>query len=318
MPIRNEELHLKHSVAAVLAQEYEGVFDVWLAVSPSHDNTKQIANSLADGDDRVHVVPNSAGTTPAGLNAAIAASSGEIVVRVDGHVTLPAGYISDAVRILSETGAVNVGGRQLAVGTSSFERTVAAVMMSVVGSGGAEYRVGSTAKSVDTVFLGVFDRSAGDAVGWFDERLIRNQDYELNIRLRSAGGLVWFDPSLVVEYQPRSTLRSLARQYFDYGRYKAVVLRMHGSSVKVRQLLPPLSMSLLALSFVFATAFPIFLGVPVVYVGAIGLAVKGSVRTRLWSTVIAPAIHLSWSSGLLLGLLRRRKAEPSDQPWSLE
>ena len=306
MPIRNEELHLKHAVAAVLAQEYEGVFDVWLAVGSSYDNTEQIANGLADGDDRVHVVPNPAGTTPTGLNAAIAASSGEIVVRVDGHVTLPAGYISDAVRILRETGAVNVGGRQLAVGMSAFERAVAAVMMSVIGSGGAEYRVGSTAKSVDTVFLGVFDRSAGDAVGWFDERLIRNQDYELNIRLRAAGGLVWFDPSLVVEYQPRSTIRSLARQYFDYGRYKAVVLRMHGSSIRLRQLLPPVSMLLLGSSLFVAAKFPIFLAVPVAYVAAIGLSVKGSVRTKLWSTVIAPAIHLSWSSGLLLGLLRRR------------
>ncbi len=306
MPIRNEELHLEDAVAAVLAQEYEGMFDVWLAVGPSYDSTEQIANGLADGDDRVRVVPNPAGTTPAGLNAAIAASNGEIVVRVDGHVTLPAGYISEAVRILRETGAVNVGGLQLAVGKSSFERAVAAVMMSVVGSGGAEYRVGSTAKSVDTVFLGVFDRSAGDAVGWFDECLIRNQDYELNIRLRAAGGLVWFDPSLVVEYQPRSTLRSLARQYFDYGRYKAVVLRMHGSSIRLRQLLPPVSMLLLALSFVVAAKFPIFLAVPLVYVLAIGFAVKGSVQTKLWSTVIAPAIHLSWSSGLILGLLRRR------------
>ena len=306
MPVRNEELHLESAVAAVLAQEYEGVFDVWLAVGPSQDNTVEIANGLAGGDDRIHVVPNPVGTTPAGLNAAIAASRGEIVVRVDGHVTLPAGYISEAVRILRETGAVNVGGRQLAVGRSSFERAVAAVMMSVIGSGGAEYRVGSTAKSVDTVFLGVFDRSAGDAVGWFDERLIRNQDYEFNIRLRSAGGLVWFDPSLVVEYQPRSTLWSLARQYFDYGRYKAVVLRMHGSSIRLRQLLPPVSMLLLALSVVVAAKFPIFLAVPLVYVLAIGFAVKGSVRTKLWSTVIAPVIHLSWSSGLLLGLLRRR------------
>ena len=306
MPIRNEELQLEDVVAAVLAQEYEGVLDVWLAVGPSHDNTEQIVSGLANGDDRIYVVPNPVGTTPAGLNAAIAASSGEIVVRVDGHVTLPSGYISDAVRILRETGAVNVGGRQLAVGKTPFEQAVAAVMMSVIGSGGAEYRVGSTAKSVDTVFLGVFDRSAGDAVGWFDERLIRNQDYEFNIRLRSAGGLVWFDPSLVVEYQPRSTLRSLARQYFDYGRYKAVVLRMHGSSIRLRQLLPPLSMLLLALSLVVAARFLIFLAVPVAYVVTIGFLVKGSVRTKLWSTVIAPAIHMSWSSGLFFGLLRRR------------
>ena len=128
-----------------------------------------------------------AGVTPAGLNAAISASGGEVVVRVDGHVKLCDGYISRAVETMVRTGAVNVGGRQLAVGVTGFERAVAAVMMSVVGSGGAEYRVGKIEKAVDTVFLGVFDRRAGDEVG-FDESLIRNQDYELNIRLVFRAG----------------------------------------------------------------------------------------------------------------------------------
>ena len=182
---------------------------------------------------------NIAGVTPAGLNAAISASGGEVVLRVDGHVKLCDGYISRAVETMVRTGAVNVGGRQLAVGVTGFERAVAAVMMSVVGSGGAEYRVGESEKAVDTVFLGVFDRRAGDEVGWFDESLIRNQDYELNIRLRASGGLVWFDPDLFVEHQPRSSLRAIARQYFDYGFYKGRVIRLHRSSVKLRQFVPP-------------------------------------------------------------------------------
>ena len=307
MPVRNEARNLWDTVQAVLAQHYEGELDIWIAVAPSDDGTEQLVEEMVLTQTNVFSIYNHAGVAPAGLNAAIAASNGEIVVRVDGHVTLPSGYISQAVRVLQETGAVNVGGRQLAVGRSSFERAVAAVMMSVVGSGGAEYRVGSTAKSVDTVFLGVFDRSAGDAVGWFDERLIRNQDYELNIRLRAAGGLVWFDPSLVVEYQPRSTLRSLARQYFDYGRFKAVVLRMHGSSIRLRQLLPPVTMAVLAMSLIVSTMFPIFLGVSVGYVVAIGFAVQGPARTRLWSIVIAPLIHTCWSAGLMLGFLASRR-----------
>ena len=82
--------------------------------------------------------------------------------------------------------------------------------MSVIGSGGAQYRVGETEKAVDTVFLGVFDRRAGDDVGWFDESLIRNQDYELNIRLRDAGGLVWFDPDLFVTSRDRRSRQSVA------------------------------------------------------------------------------------------------------------
>ena len=152
------------------------------------------------------------------------------------------------------TGAANVGGRQFAVGVTGFEKAVAAVMMSVIGSGGAEYRVGEIEKAVDTVFLGVFDRRAGDEVGWFDESLIRNQDYELNIRLRDAGGLVWFDPNLFVEYRPRSSLRAVGRQYFDYG-FSRQKLRLHRSSWKIRQVLPPVTLSMLALSLVVGVWF---------------------------------------------------------------
>ena len=255
MPVRNEAKHILAAVNAVLAQEYEGDIDIWIAIAPSDDETEQIVEDLAQENPKVHPVRNDAGVTPAGLNAAVSASSGEVVVRVDGHVKLCDGYISRAVETMVRTGAVNVGGRQLAVGVTAFEKAVAAVMMSVVGSGGAEYRVGEIEKAVDTVFLGVFDRRAGDEVGWFDESLIRNQDYELNIRLRASGGLVWFDPDLFVEYQPRSSLRAVARQYFDYGFFKARVLKLHKSSMKFRQIIPPIAMLGLALSLIVGTWF---------------------------------------------------------------
>ena len=144
MPVRNEAKHILAAVNAVLAQEYEGDIDIWIAIAPSDDETEQIVEDLAQENPKVHPVRNDAGVTPAGLNAAVSASSGEVVVRVDGHVKLCDGYISRAVETMVRTGAVNVGGRQLAVGVTAFEKAVAAVMMSVVGSGGAEYRVGES------------------------------------------------------------------------------------------------------------------------------------------------------------------------------
>ena len=306
MPVRNESQHLRAAVAAVLDQDYSGDLDVWIAVGPSDDATESIAEELT-ADPRVHWVPNPAGITPAGLNAAIRASSGDVIVRVDGHVELSPGYITRAVETLRRTGAVNVGGRQVAVGTTPFESAVAAVMMSRVGSGGATYRMGGDEGPTDTVFLGVFDRAAGDAAGWFDESLIRNQDYEFNIRLREAGGTVWFDPALEVTYRPRGSLSAVARQYFDYGRFKAQVVRLHGGSLRLRQALPPVASVGLVLSLLLGVRWRWLLSAPVVYVGVIAADVKGSLATRLRAMAIAPTMHFSWSWGLLRGLLRSSK-----------
>jgi succinoglycan biosynthesis protein ExoA len=157
------------------------------------------------GDDLV-VVDNPSGVTPSALNAAIRAGSAPVVVRVDGHSELSEGYIRGR-RDDARTGAVNVGGLQVPVATTPFEEAVAAATTSWLGTGGASYRVGGEEGPVDTVYLGVFDRAAIEAVGLFDERLIRNQDYELNIRLRKAGGTVWFDPELSVGYRPRGSWR---------------------------------------------------------------------------------------------------------------
>lgn len=235
VPVRNEAPHLERAVASILEQRYPEPFDVCLAVAPSDDDTAAIAARLCAENDRVHMVDNPAGVTPAGLNAAIQGSDGSIVVRVDGHAELSPGYIRRAVETMCRTGAVNVGGLQVPRPETPFEEAVAAATTSWMGTGGATYRVGGAEGPVDTVYLGVFDRAAGDAVGWFDETLIRNQDYELNIRLRRAGGQVWFDPELSVGYRPRGAWQALARQYYEYGWWKAEVLRRYPESLRARQ-----------------------------------------------------------------------------------
>ena len=300
IPILNEERHLEHAVRAIFEQNYPGTLDVCLALGPSTDRTDEVAARLQQNEPRLRTVDNPTGKTPAGLNAAIRATTGEIVVRVDGHAELPAGYITRAVETLQRTGAVNVGGVQKAVGTTPFEHTVAAAMASPFGMGGAKFHSGGTEGPVDTVFLGVFRRDAIDAVGLFDESLVRNQDYELNIRLRKAGGVIWFDPALEVTYRPRPTLRALARQFVEYGAWKRHVLTIHPGSLKPRQAIPPLTLVALVAGFTTAIWFPITLLVPGVYLLATATAsAMTSLRQAPRLLVIFPTIHLSWAVGFL-------------------
>lgn len=299
VPVRNEATHLEHTVASILTQDYPSPFDVCLGVASSDDGTEHVAARLAEAHDRVSVVPNPAGTTPAGLNAAIGATDGSIVVRVDGHAELPPGYIQRAVATMCRTGAVNVGGMQVPKPETSFEEAVAAATTSWMGTGGASYRVGGREGPVDTVYLGVFDRAAGDAVGWFDESLIRNQDYELNIRLRKAGGTVWFDPELQVGYRPRGTWRALAQQYYEYGRWKAEVLRRHPDSVRVRQLVPPVAVGAAGVGALVGLRWRPALVLPLGYLGA--LSTVGITRQdgRRVPTVLL-VMHTSWAAGFLI------------------
>ena len=220
MPVRNEAADLRRAVAAVRAQDYPRAMQVCLAVAPSTDGTETVAAELAAAHDDVLVVSNPSGTTPAGLNAAIRATTGDVVVRVDGHAELSSGYIRRAVETLKRTGAANVGGVQRAVGTTPFEEAVADAMSSRFGTGDATFHYGGVEGPTDTVYLGVFDRSAIERAGLYDESLVRNQDYELNIRLRQTGGVVWFDPQLSASYRPRGSLRAVSKQYLEYGRWK--------------------------------------------------------------------------------------------------
>lgn len=245
MPVLNETNYLKAAVDAILDQDYPGSLEVVLALGPSTDGTQLVATQLVAGDDRVSVVANPTGRTPEGLNAALAATSQEIVVRVDAHSELSAGYIRLAVETLARTGADNVGGIMGAVGVTKFEKAVAAAMTSPLGVGTASFHTGGKEGPAETVYLGVFRRSALDRIGGYDPAFTRAQDWEMNYRIRSTGGTVWFNPNLFVTYRPRSSVRSLAKQYFEYGSWRHEVMRRHPKTRKTksafRYYAPPLA-----------------------------------------------------------------------------
>lgn len=313
MPVRNEASNLARAVAAIRRQDYPGAMTICLAVAPSTDGTERTATMLAAEDPAVVLVDNPVGTTPAGLNAAIRATTEPIVVRVDGHSQLSAGYVRHAVETMRRTGAVNVGGIQQAEGDTVFERAVAAAMTSRFGTGDAQFHYGGRPGPTDTVYLGVFRRTALEEAGGFDEELVRNQDYELNIRLRRAGGIVWFDPNMTARYRPRGTLGGLARQYFEYGRWKREVLRRHPGSLRWRQAVPPLAIGAVVAGLGLGRWWRPALLAPAAYAGAIGAAsVHAGHRQReivVRLLAIFPTMHGSWVAGLLAGPPHRRSGD---------
>jgi len=303
LPILNEERHLAESIHAILQQEYDGEFEVILALGPSIDRTNDIAAGLAKADPRVILVDNPTGRTAAGLNAAVAASRFPIIARIDGHAEVARTYLKDAVRLLHEHNAVNVGGVMAAVGRTPFERAVATAMRSVLGVGASRFHVGGQAGPADTVYLGTFRKDALIAAGGYDERFTRAQDWELNFRLRERGGTVWFDPSLIVTYRPRSTIKALAKQYFEYGRWRRAVVRSHKGSVNYRYLAAPFAVLVNAASIILGFSLsPLFFTPLALYLLAIlvgGLALGKSLSEKIILPSVFSTMHMVWGLGFL-------------------
>jgi len=307
VPVLNEERHLREAVGRILAQAYPGELEVLLALGPSTDRTDEVAAELAAADPRVRTVRNPTGRTPNGLNAAIAASAHPVVVRVDGHGLLAPGYVATAVRLLEETGAANVGGLMAAEGVTAFEKAVATAMTSVFGVGGARFHTGGQAGPADTVYLGVFRREVLERLGGYDESFLRAQDWELNHRIRSSGGLVWFTPELSVTYRPRSSLRALGRQYFHYGRWRRVVMRQHPGTASGRYLAAPAAVLACLVGLAAAPFIPWALVIPGGYLagvlGATGLTAVRTPGLPARSVAALPAVfatmHWSWGLGFL-------------------
>ncbi len=333
LAVRDEERHLRAAVERVLAQAYDGPFEVVVAVGPSADRTREIADALAAEDPRVRVVDNPTGLTPAGLNIAVAAARHDVVLRVDGHSEIPDGYVRDCVEVLVRTGAANVGGRMHPVGVSPFQRAVARAMSSPLGIGAERFHTGGAAGPASTVYLGCFRRDALERVGGFDERFVRAQDWELNHRLRGAGETVWFEPSLAVVYRPRQSWRALATQFFRTGRWRRQVVATYPETASPRYLAPPVAVvgvvagTLGAVVGLATGRAPLVLtaAAPLGYAGLVlaGSAVVGRDLpwpVRAWLPVVISTMHLSWGVGFLRGIgssapdaaARTPRAEPPD------
>ena len=291
LPVLNEADHLEESVQSILTQDYLGDIEIILAIAPSQDETEKIAHALAEKDSRIV------------LNIAIAATKYSIIVRVDGHSQIPENYLTLVSEILEKTGAVNVGGVMDAQGRTLFERGVARAMKSALGVGASRFHTGGAAGEVDTVYLGAFRKEALIAAGCFDERFTRAQDWELNHRLRKAGGKIYFDPRLVVTYRPRSSVLALAKQYFNYGRWRRVVSRTHQGTINYRYLAPPIavlgsSLSIL-MSLFFSTIFIVPLAIYLSFILLASFRIARSIGEIICMPLILLTMHISWGIGFI-------------------
>jgi glycosyltransferase involved in cell wall biosynthesis len=318
IPCRNEKRHIGEFLDSVLRQELApgDELEILVADGMSDDGTREILR----GYD-VRVIDNPGRIVSTGLNAAIDASTGDVIVRMDAHSVYAHDYVRECVRALRESGADNVGGPWVAEGRGWIGKAIAAAFQSRVCAGGGKAHDPSYEGEADTVYLGCWRREAFDRFGKFDPELVRNQDDELNFRIQRRGGRIWQSPRIHSIYTPRDSLVALFRQYMQYGYWKVVVIRKHGAVAAWRHIVPAAFVASIAIGAALAP-FSRWIAIGLAAeAGAYALVCTAAAipfaRSLSWkSLVILPLViatyHVSYGLGFLVSLLRRRRKESSD------
>lgn len=317
IPVLDEEKYIIGCLNSVLSQDYpRQKMEVLFVDGLSADRTREIISEYADKYEFIHLLDNKKRIIPCALNIGIVSASGKYIVRMDAHTEYADNYISKCIEILKRTCAENVGGPVRARGKTKKQKAVAAAYHSkfALGSGG-QYQEDYEG-FVDTVFLGAYKKELVEKIGMYDEAMPRNEDDEFNMRIIKNGGRIYMSPTIQTIYYPRDSYIKLFWQYFGYGEGKIDVIRKHGRSTRLRQMIPLLFVLFLICGGISSLLFPvlrrIYIGIIGVYIFldafasvknpyAIGMAEKLSL---FWVHIV---IHIAYGLGCNKGVWNNRR-----------
>lgn len=314
IPMLNELGFIEACIDGIDVQTYPAdLIEILVVDGGSTDGSRELVGRMAAADSRIRLLDNPRVLAAAAANVGIAEATTDVLCFLSAHGVAEPDYIELSVRALLETGAVGVGGRYCHEGLDPKSTAIGMAMASPFGMA-SPHRVATERTSVDTISHPVFLRQPLVDVGGYDETLLRNEDYELNFRLRQAGGDLVFTPEISTVYRPRGSILALAKQFFAYGRGKTSVLAKHPSAFRFRHVVPP------AAVLFAATAGPLFVAGPkgrvVVATGSAAYALvlgAATLRSRPWRhaattgtfVVALPIIHVTWGAGVWAEILAR-------------
>jgi succinoglycan biosynthesis protein ExoA len=319
IPCRNEEKTVSDLLEGLLQQTFPtDQTEILFSDGMSTDLTRQKITDfqLHHPECSIRILENSHQTIPAALNLAIANARGEYIVRLDAHSLPDPHYLEYCIRDLQAGKAENVGGVwQVKPGADTWiARSIAQAGSHPLGVGDARYRFATKADYVETVPFGAYNKELIDRIGGYDETLHANEDYEFNTRITKSGGKIWMNPEIQVDYFARSTFTALAKQYWNYGFWKAVMLQRYPETVRYRQALPPLFVACLAGLLILSLIHPFFLhllGIMIlIYVGILAAtSVRIAYQKRYLAFIIGIPIavcimHICWGSGFIWSRLK--------------
>ena len=273
----------------------------------SQDKTKSIIKSYQENHQNIHLLDNPQKIVPYALNKAIPLCKADKIVRLDAHTKYAPDYFEKVIETFENVEADIVGGPTRTACKAPFQCAVAHAICTPFGVGNSQVHNVDYEGYSDSVTFGSWKKEIFAEVGMFDERLVRNQDDEFHYRAKSKGKKIYQNPEIKLWYFPRSNLKGLFKQYFQYGLFKPMVLKKVNSEVKLRHLIPScfllyfLSLPLAFVSWLWLIPLALYLLLDIVF----ALKAKGNLKVKLAALLVYPTLHVSYGAGFLRGLFRK-------------
>ena len=313
MPVYNEERYIEKCVDSLLLQDYPIDEMEWIFVDGcSKDRTVEILKRYQEKyPSLIKIYSNPDKIVPYAMNIGIAASKGKYIVRLDAHADYATDYISKCVYYLENTDAENVGGIAETKANGFMGKAIAKMLSSKFGVGNSQFRTNGESGYVDTVPFGAFRREVFSKYGGYDERLVRNQDNEMNFRIRKNGGKIYLANDIRFSYYCRDSIGGISTMARKNGMWNIITMKLCPGSMGVRHFIPfafvisvlglgILSSIHLLFAAILAAEISLYLLLDIVF------SIKQAETLREFFTllILFPIFHVAYGVGSLIGITK--------------
>lgn len=319
IPCRNEKKFIKETIASILNQkDINKNFEIIIVDGQSEDGTREILSELQSLDERIMIFDNPQKITPVALNIGVKKAKGDFIFILGAHSKIEDDYVSNTLKIFEEHPDVScAGGPIISKGNSSLGKAIAKAMSSPIGVGNAKHRFPDYEGYAEMACFPAFKKEVFDKIGYYDEKLVRNQDDDFCFRLRLGGDKVYISPKVKSIYYVRDNLKSLFRQYYQYGFWRVELLAKHKLPIAFRQQIPFLFFLGIFLLIIIAVALnsPVIgMIIPLIYLTALLvytliIFVKEKKTYVFWLPVTIFILHLAYATGFAVSLMKKIKGK---------
>ena len=313
MPVYNEEKYIEKCIDSLLLQDYPIENMEWIFVDGcSKDKTVELIEAYrVKYPELIKILNNPNKIVPYAMNIGISASSGRFIVRLDAHADYAIDYISKCVHYLEETDAENVGGVAETKANGFVGNAIAKMLSSRFGVGNSQFRTNGKSGYVDTVPFGAFKREVFSKYGGYDERLVRNQDNEMNFRIRENGGKIYLANDIRLSYYCRDSVSGIASMARKNGMWNIITMKLCPGSMGVRHFIPlafvASIVALALLGFAHFSFWLLLLAELALYLFLdilFSIRLSSGVKEFFVILLLFPIFHITYGIGSLVGITK--------------